>query len=295
MKANGAYVLVTPARNEAAYIGTTIEAVLAQTVRPMRWVIVSDGSVDETDAIVSRYSAEHDFITLVRRAADASRNYGSKVRAIWKGIEQLTNTHYQYVGVLDADVSFAPDYYESVLAEFTKDSSLGIAGGITEDTHGHGLRLRPGTVERFVPGTVQLFRRECYESIGGFRPLRFGGEDTAAIEMARMQGWNVRGFSHLQIQHHRRMGTEGIGIVRARFRHGLEDYCVGYHPLFELAKCLRRLVEPPFVVGSVCRLIGFLFGALTRQPRELPREFVDYLRKEQIKRMFRADDSRLNS
>ena len=281
-----AYVLVTPARNEGKYIARTIESVLAQTVLPNRWVIVSDGSTDDTDAIVDRYSRQHRLITLVRRTADASRNFGSKVRAIGKGTEQLSGVDYAFLGILDADVSFGPHYYERVLEEFGRNPRLGIAGGVIDQSHGNSFPVRAATIEQFVPGPIQLFRRQCYEQIGGFPPLRYGGEDTAAIEMARMHGWEVRSFSDLSVQHHRQMGTEGIGILRARFRHGLEDYCVGYHPLFEAGKCIRRLVEPPYVLGSTLRFTGYLWGAITRQKRDLPIELVRYIRNEQLKQLF---------
>ncbi len=208
------YVLVTPARNEGRYLTETIESVLAQTVLPRRWVIVSDGSTDDTESIASRYSLQHSIITLIRRSGDATRNYGSKVRAIWAGSEELCNTEYDFIGILDADVSFERNYYENVLKEFDRNPRLGIAGGITRERDGHGFSLQFGTTERCVPGPIQLFRRQCYEEIGGLRALRYGGEDTAAIEMARMQGWEVLAFRDLVVWHHRRVGTEGMGILR---------------------------------------------------------------------------------
>ncbi len=285
------YVLVTPARNEGRYLTETIESVLAQTVLPRRWVIVSDGSTDDTESIASRYSLQHSIITLVRRSGDATRNYGSKVRAIWAGIEELCNTEYDFIGILDADVSFERNYYENVLKEFDRNPRLGIAGGITRERDGHGFRLQFGTTERCVPGPIQLFRRQCYEEIGGLRALRYGGEDTAAIEMARMRGWEVLAFRDLVVWHHRRVGTEGMGILAARFRHGLEDYCVGYHPLFETGKCIRRLVERPYVFGSVFRMSGYLWGGMTRQKRELPTDFVKYLRNQQMRRLLGGVES----
>src|SRR5207249_9051081 len=265
-----AYVLVTPARNEGRYIQETIESVLAQTVLPRRWVIVSDGSTDDTESITKRYSLQNVIITLVRRSGDVTRNYGSKVRAISAGSEELRNTDYDFIGILDADVSFDRDYYERVLKEFDNNPRLGIAGGVISERDGQRFRPRFGETERCVPGAIQLFRRQCYEEIGGIRALRYGGEDTTAIEMARMRGWEVLAFRDLVVWHHRRVGTEGMGILAARFRHGLEDYCVGYHPLFETGKCIRRLVERPYVLGSVFRMSGYLWGCMTRQKRELP-------------------------
>jgi len=280
-----AYVLVTPARNEGRYIQETIESVLAQTVLPRRWVIVSDGSTDDTESITKRYSLQNVIITLVRRSGDVTRNYGSKVRAISAGSEELRNTDYDFIGILDADVSFDRDYYERVLKEFDNNPRLGIAGGVISERDGQRFRPRFGETERCVPGAIQLFRRQCYEEIGGIRALRYGGEDTTAIEMARMRGWEVRSFSDLVVSHHRRDGTEGMGILPARFRQGLEDYCVGYHPLYEMTKCVRRMAEKPYVFGSIFRMSGYFWGAMTRQRSELPAEFVRYLRNQQLRRL----------
>src|SRR5205823_8921962 len=106
------YVLITPARNEGRYITKTIECVLAQTLLPKRWLIVSDGSTDDTDITVNRYLAQHSIITLIRRSAERKRSYGSKVRAICAGSQELGDIEYDFIGILDADVTFEPDYYE---------------------------------------------------------------------------------------------------------------------------------------------------------------------------------------
>src|SRR5439155_13124714 len=137
-----------------------------------------------------------------------------------------------------------------------------------------------------VSGTIQLFRRQCYEEIGGLPALRYGGEDTAAVEMALLQGWEVRTIEDLIVRHHRRMGSEGIGILRARFRHGFEDYCLGYHPVFETGKCVRRIAEPPYLLGSLLRISGYAWGSLSAPKRELPPDFVKHLRTQQIHRLF---------
>jgi biofilm PGA synthesis N-glycosyltransferase PgaC len=279
------YVLITPARNEGRYIAKTIECLLAQTSLPKRWVIVSDGSTDETDAIVNQYRAQNSIITLVRRCAERTRSYGSKVRAIWAGSQELNDIDYDFIGILDADVTFQRDYYERVLKEFDGNCRLGVAGGITVEGEGRRFPFSRGVTERYVPGPIQLFRRQCYEEIGGLRALKYGGEDTVALEMAMMRGWEVRTFPELIVRHHRRVGTEGMGILPARFRHGLEDYAVGYHPVFEIGKCARRFGERPYVLGSLLRMSGYLWGGLVRQKRELPAEFVRHLRTQQIRRL----------
>ena len=135
---------------------------------------------------------------------------------------------------------------------------------------------------------MPLFRRECYEDVGDFAPLRWGGEDTVANMMARRKGWKVRVFTELRACHHRRTGTAAASIWRARFRDGMGDYFLGYHPLFELAKCVRRIFEPPYVIGSVLRLCGYVRPRLSRQRPAMPADFIEYLRRYQIQRLLRV-------
>lgn len=158
---NNSYILITPARNEAAYIEETIKSVIAQTVLPQKWVIVSDGSTDGTDEIVKDYEASHDFIQLLHRKADRSRNFASKVYAIRAGIRQLEDIEYNFIGNLDADMSFEPNYYERIFVEFQSNSKLGIAGGMLfEPYDGKWIQQRTST-SWSVSGPIQMFRRQC--------------------------------------------------------------------------------------------------------------------------------------
>jgi poly-beta-1,6-N-acetyl-D-glucosamine synthase len=282
----GGYVLITPARNEANFIRRTIEAVAAQSVLPKQWVIVSDDSTDDTDSIVRGLASKHPFITFVRRSGESTWSYGSKVRAIWAGIDALSVKNYDFIGILDADVTFERNYYESVLSEFDRNPKLGIAGGFVLEL-GERPFVPPHHFTRCVRGAIQLFRRECYERVGGLRPFRHGGEDTAALEIALILGWEVRTLPHLFVRHHRRAGTATKGILAARFREGREDHNLGYHVLYELGKCLRRIPEKPYLAGSMSRLAGYLWSSVTREQLEMPGEFVARLRSQQLRRLLR--------
>lgn len=278
------YVLITAARNEEAYIEKTIRSVIVQTVLPKKWVIVSDGSTDHTDDIVKQYADSHDFILLLRRSADQKRNYGSKAKSFKLGYEQLTDLEFDFVGNLDADVSFGPTYYEAGLSKFDANEHLGVVGGMRLDLHnGQFLRVHPAL--NSAGGPTQLFRRQCYEEIGGYLPLRFGGVDTVAETMARMHGWEVETFPELEVFHYRFTGSAGGGLVRAKFKAGILAYSVGYHPLFELARCASRLFDQPPVVGSFSLLAGYCWASLKRYERQVPDDFVRYLRSEQIERL----------
>jgi biofilm PGA synthesis N-glycosyltransferase PgaC len=276
------YVLITAVRNEENYIEKTIKSVLSQTLVPKRWVIVSDGSTDSTDAIVKDYSARFYFIRYERTCGTSKRDFSSKVRAINMAYDGIRELDFSFIGNLDGDVSFGPRYYESILNEFEKNDKLGIGGGFVLEKNRGEFAGRSGNTVRSVAGAIQLFRRECYESIGGYRPLELGGEDHAAEVMARMMGWEVEAFSGISVFHHRRTGTGRSNEFLVRFRNGVGEYVLGYHPLYELAKSVLRSFEKPYLVGSVLRLCGYWWAFLSRQKQTLSPEFNEYLRKEQI-------------
>jgi poly-beta-1,6-N-acetyl-D-glucosamine synthase len=279
------YVLITPARNEAASLEKTIKAMISQTILPKKWVIVSDGSTDRTDEIASRYAAEYDFLQFIRVKPNDIRNFASKVRAIRAGFEQLEGIEYEFFGNLDADVSFEPNYYERVLEKFQQNPKLGIVGGIILDKHSEQFERRFGESDACVAGAIQLFRRECYEEIGGYIPLKYGGVDVVAMEMAKMHGWEVQSFPEIEVLHYRRTGTADTSIYLTRFIEGKEDYSLGYHSLFFLAKCLYRVLERPYAVGSLLRLCGYGWSCCRREKREVPADFVKYVRQKQMRRL----------
>lgn len=278
------YVLITAARNEEDYIEKTIRSVIAQTILPAKWVIVSDGSTDHTDEIVKQYADTHDFILLLRKPADSKRNFGSKAMALKLAYEQLTNIAYDFVGNLDADVSFDPSYYEGVLRKFDENERLGLAGGIRFDLVDGRFR-KVHCARNSVGGPFQLFRRQCYEAIGGYRPLRSGGIDGVAEVMARIRGWEVESFPEFKVYHYRWTGTASSGIVKARFKLGAQNHSIGYHPLFQIMRCASRLFHYPPVIGSFSELAGYFWTSLKRYEREVPDDFVQYLRSEQVARL----------
>ena len=280
-------MLLTAARNEAAHIGRTIESVANQTILPKKWVIVSDGSVDETDDIIRTAALKSSFILYSRRQPEGkAKGFASKVEALILARQCLPATEYDYIGHLDADVSFQPSYYEELLRRFAGDPRLGVAGGYIHEPCGVGglFQSRVSNTERSVAGGIQLFRRQCYEDIGGFLPLELGGEDWCAEIMARMAGWTVRSFPELPVLHHK----PGIGVghfLSKGFREGQMDHALGTHPLFEIAKCIRRLRERPLLLAAGSRLLGYL-GSSVRSPQYgVPEKVKLYLAKEQLRRL----------
>ena len=278
------YVLLTAARNEERHIERTINSVISQTILPRKWVIASDGSTDRTDQIVEKYQSKYDFIELVRASADPKRNFGSKARAIRFAYQRLGDVECQFIGNLDADVSFGPSYYEKVMEKFDNNTKLGVAGGIRYDRYG-GTFKRVYCSPNSVGGPAQFFHRDCYEAVGGYVSLKYGGIDAVAEISARMHGWDVQTFEDIEIFHHRATGTAAERFFRSNFRNGLKLYSIGYHPLFSMLMALHRAIRNPLLPGGIIWILGYLWAAANRYERPVPTDFVKYLRSEQKARI----------
>lgn len=282
--AGSRYVLMTAAHNEEVFIEGTIRSVLSQSVRPTRWIIVSDNSTDRTNEIVERYAAQHDFIQFLPLTRAPGRNFGAKVIALHKGAELLKGLAYDFIGNLDADISLEASFFEQLLEQFYRNPQLGLAGGFVYEDSGRGYQSRRVNDIRNVAHAGQLVRRECYEAIGGYAVLKYGGEDWYAQTCARMMGWQVEAFPRLKLFHHRHTGTSG-GAVKNAFRLGRLDYSFGSDPSFEVLKCLHRVRDSPYFLITIGRLAGFAWSYLSRQPREVPSDFSSFLRREQRERL----------
>ena len=173
------YVIITPAHNEETWLGLTAESVVAQTIRPVKWVVVNDASTDGTREVVEDYAARHPFIELVNIERARGRDFGNKVRAFNAGFERVKGLDFDFVGNLDADISLQPSYFENILRQFEADPKLGLAGGMVH-TSLDGQFLSQNVALDSVAGAVQLFRRECFKQVGGYRAMPLGGIDTAA-------------------------------------------------------------------------------------------------------------------
>ncbi len=268
------YVLVTPARNEEAYIEKTISSVISQTIQPRKWIIVSDGSTDRTEEIVKGYASRHAFIELVTVASSSNRNFASKVGAFNRGYSLLKDDDYEFIGNLDADVSFSSDYFESILEEFSRNPALGIAGGWIWEPRDGIFRERIANTTRSVPGAIQLFRRKCFEDIDGYIPVTKGGIDTVAEIKALGSGWLVESFPHCTVLHYRRTAAGQRNVLHTRFRQGEIDYILSVHPFFQLAKMIYRIKEKPYLLGSIFRTTGYCWAFLHRESQILPESIV---------------------
>jgi poly-beta-1,6-N-acetyl-D-glucosamine synthase len=280
------YVLATAAYNEEKYIESVIKSVVAQTEPPLSWIIVSDGSTDRTDEIVTHYAGKFKFIQLYRLTEDHARNFVAQVQAINAGFLQLKTIEYDFIGNLDSDVTLEPSYYRAVLERFDCDKTLGLAGGYIWEEERGVFQCRKANSPWSVAHAVQLFRRECLDSIGGaYVPQPFGGPDWHAEVSARMQKWRVQAFPELRVFHHRPTGG-AEGVLKSYYRRGLMEYSFGSHPVFELFKVARRITTGwPDVLGPTTMLAAFLWAHLKRRDRSVSEEVIRFLRREQLSRL----------
>lgn len=286
------YVLVTAARNEADHIEKTIRSVIAQTVLPLRWVIVDDGSTDRTSEIVQRYVAEVPWMDVVRMPEREDRSFAGKAHAFNTGCEQVRHVAYDVIGNLDADISFEEGYFEFLLGKFEAMPELGAAGTHYVEGTFHSYRDSYINVHH-VNGQCQLFRRACFEAIGGYRPVKGGGIDWIASTTARMKGWKTYSFSEMTFTHHRGMGTAESSVLRARFHYGKKDYWCGGHPLWQLTRAAYQMVKPPYLVGGLCLLGGYCWAWMSGTERTVSKDLMAFHRREQMQRLRQLISRRL--
>lgn len=276
--------LITPARNEGTFLRDVINSVVTQTVRPVRWVIVSDGSTDDTSEIVSEYVAQHDWIEFIQLPERKDRHFGGKVNAFNAGYAKLKETEYDIIGNLDADITFDSDYFSFLLQKFLENAQLGVAGTPFLEGERH-YNYRITSVEH-VSGACQLFRRECFEDIGGYKPIKTGGVDLVAVITARMRGWQTRSFLEKTCIHHRKMSSASHKILKSAFEGGRADYLLGCDPIWQVLRSIYRTVtERPLLVNGTLCLAGYVWAALNRAGRVMPAEVVRFRRLEERRRL----------
>ncbi len=278
------FVLITPARNEAQFIELTLKSVVAQTVRPVKWIIVSDGSTDGTDDIVNKYAAEHPWIELVRMPERRERHFAGKVHAFNAGYARVRDLQCEMVGSLDGDISFDEDYFSFLLQMLAEDRELGLVGTPFKGSSSPTYDYRFVSIAH-VSGACQLFRRECFEEIGGYVPVKGGGVDHIAAIAARMKGWKTRTFTEKVCLHHRGIGTAERGTLMARFRTGVQDYALGGHPLWELFRTVYQMTKRPFVAGGLVLGAGYVWAMVRREEKPISRQMVAFRRREQMRRL----------
>lgn len=279
------YVVITPVRDEAQYVEKTVASVIRQSVLPSQWVIVDDGSTDGTSEILDAHVAQNNWIKVIHRG---NRGYraagGGVVEAFYAGYSGLTDPNWDFIVKLDGDLSFAPDYFEQCFKMFAADEKLGIGGGTVCKVDNDQLKVDSvGDPPFHVRGATKIYRRECWNMISPL--VRAPGWDTIDEVKANLHGWNTRTFSELRLIQHKPTGNAD-GNWRNWFKNGRANYVTGYHPLFMLAKSVKRtFLNKPFFVESVALMAGFCSGYINGVPQAPDEEAIRYLRQQQVRRL----------
>lgn len=280
---NLTYVLITAARNEEAFLEMTIQSVIGQTVRPVKWVIVSDGSTDDTDDIVKRYATQHEWIELVRMPERAERHFAGKVQAFNAGYNRVQDLDYDIIGSLDADITFDAEYFGFILSKFAENHLLGVGGTpFREGSDQYDYRF---TSIEHVSGACQLFRRRCFNDIGGYKPMKGGGIDLVAVLMARMKGWETRSFPEKHCLHHRKMGSAKFGPIKTRLKDGQKDYRFGSGLVWEVFRAVYQMTKRPYLIGGVVLFWGYMWSMLNNIEKPVPAALIRFRRMEQMERL----------
>lgn len=275
------YALITPVRDEQEFIAELIESILAQTLPPTKWIIVDDGSADKTVEIIRSYAGHTpslDILELPRREQRAPGGEG----AIAHALHRLTLTDYEYLARFDADLLFESNYIEQILGEFERDPQLGIAGGGLYVRRKGRLELEK-VPEYHVRGALKMYRRECFEQIGGIT-ARIGW-DTIDEVYAWTRSWKTRSFFDYRVIHRRPTG-EGIRTTRVYWQRGKAEYYTWSHPAHVLAKSCKLAFELRNPVAPLMFLSGFLLSYFRGEERLKSPAFVKARRQQQIRRMF---------
>lgn len=277
-------LLITPARDEAPYLANTIRAVAAQTRAPDLWLVVDDGSVDDTPKILRSLANKVPFMRVVQAppqesAPGADRlTLAAEARAFNAALAEIELSEFTHVGKLDADVELSPEYFERLLARFEAEPELGIGGGVLLERNGDEGDWRPTRVpEHHVRGALKLYSRECFQAIGGIEERL--GWDTIDETYARMRGYSTRSLPEVTARHHRPVATRG-GTLRGRARHGQCAYILRYGFPWVFARSFKVATERPYVLSGLAFLYGYLRALLKAEPKVEDAGFKRFVRRE---------------
>jgi biofilm PGA synthesis N-glycosyltransferase PgaC len=276
------YVIISPVRDESKYIEGTIDSVVSQTVRAVEWIIVNDGSSDNTGAIIESYARKYPWIRSRHRENRGFRMAGTGVvEAFDEGYRQLSNDDWDFIVKLDGDLTFDADYFEKCFEQFLLDPLLGIGGGVVLNKIDG--KLKPEKHPLFhVRGATKIYRKKCWQAIGGL--INAPGWDTLDEAKANMKGWKTMSFLDFKIIHHRATGAAD-GAWKNWVKNGRANYISGYHPVFMAIKCVKRFFQKPYIIGSAGLMYGFVSGYMNDIPQVKDEDLIKYIRKEQMNRL----------
>jgi len=274
------YIIITPVRNEEAYIEKTIQAVINQTLKPIEWIIVNDGSMDGTKDIVEKYIGKFPWIKKIDLENKGFRPGKGPAEAFNEGYRHIT-VDYEFIVNLDGDVSFDSTYFEKLFRKFEEYPNLGIASGKLYYLEKGKLNLYR-SLDISTMGASKVYKKQCFKDIGGTLANNICWDMIDDLE-AQMKGWQTKSFKDLKFIHYKIIGKLQGNIFKSRFKMGQTLYSYGYHPVFIIAKGIYRMFEKPYIIGGIAIILGY-FKALIRKEKQIDdKEMIKFLRKKQLR------------
>jgi poly-beta-1,6-N-acetyl-D-glucosamine synthase len=275
------YVLISPCRNEAEYMRHTLDSVIGQSVRPAKWIIVDDGSTDQTPQILAEYRDRYDWIEVVTRPDRGRRSVGPGViEAFYAGYESIDPDDYAFLCKLDLDLKLPPRYFEILIERMHADPSIATCSGKAYVSDA-GQLINEGHGDDMSLGMTKFYRVNCFKAVGGFvREVMWDGID---CHRCRMNGWTACSWDEPELRfiHLRPMGSSQQNIYAGRIRHGYGQYFMGTGFLYMVASAIYRMNEKPYVLGGLAMMWGWMKSALLRKPRYQDLAFRAFLRRYQ--------------
>lgn len=280
--ATGKILVISPCRNEQEFMRRTLDAVLGQSHPPACWVIVDDGSSDSTPDILREYAARSPVLRIVRREDRGRRSVGPGViDAFYSGLDSVELDDYEFVCKLDLDLDLPRDYFKTLVERMRAEPRLGSCSGKPFYRGSDGQMLPEWCDSEIVVGMTKFYRVSCFKEIGGFvREVMWDGIDS---HRCRLFGWLAVSWDDkvLQFEHLRPMGSSDRNILLGRRRHGHGQYFMGTAPSYLLASVVRRLMQPPVLLGALMIAWGYLWSFVRRVPRYEDADFRRFLRRYQ--------------
>jgi poly-beta-1,6-N-acetyl-D-glucosamine synthase len=290
MKSSKRYCLITPCRDEAQFARRTLDSIVAQSHRPALWIIVDDGSTDDTPNILKEYASNYSWIRVITRADRGDRKLGGGViDAFYAGYDTIDPHQFDFICKLDLDLDIPVNYFSDIIARMEANPRIGTASG-KPYMQLNGKLVSETCGDEMSVGMIKFYRRECFEQIGGFvRELMWDGID---CHRCRMLGWIAMSWDDPEIRftHLRPMGTSHKNWWTGRVRHGFGQYFMGTGPAYILASAIFRAFHPPVIVGSLAMVWGYFKSMLTGKPRYPDPEFIRFLRRYQWACLLRGKD-----
>jgi len=277
------YVIISPVRNEEDFLETTIRCVIDQTIRPVEYILVNDGSTDRSADIMRGYASRYDWIKVIDRPKGEHSPGPGVVAAFYAGYDLIATTGWEYIVKLDGDLRFDPGYFEFQIRAMERNPALGMTSGKTYQPHGDKLVLDM-MPDDHVRGPAKFYRRACFEAIGGLLPVL--GWDTIDEMTAQTLGWETRSYQDLVLVHYKPIGFKQKNVYKRETRLGKVQHYLGYHPLFALVRGLYVTTQKPYVIGGLLNIAGFLTAGFRGDIRYGDKAMIRHLRKKQLQRLF---------